>query len=139
MDVSLKRLPPDGCGPRVNLKSSVILYTLPDVMSSWKNVRILSNDGHYFLTNQSVLLANCKMLKSTILKQDSLQEAVAISTELDKDTLGDMINFFATGLISKESIAKPEILDAFASFGIDFSKLVLSEADATRIRKVRRR
>ena len=64
------------------------------------------------------------MLKSAILALDSLEDTVAVSTELSGQTLREMVDFFQTGLISKDSA---QIRDAFRCFGIDFDKLRLSQ------------
>ena len=110
----------------ITLRSSDVFYTSPQELAAWQDVKLLSADRCQFTMNKSVFVAHCRMLRSAVLLRDSREDEVVISTELASDVLGEMIQFFHTGLLSA-GVKREVFEEAFRSFGIDLNKLRLSE------------
>lgn len=118
---------PSDLGNTVKITNASLPYVRREVLRHFGDVKLLSNDGHHFHVNKSVMIANCKSLRIPILERDSYGEEVFVSTDLSKEDLGQVVNFFVTGLLPAEAVK----VQAFLFFGVEIKKMKFGKTPLT--------
>lgn len=109
--------------------SNLFLYTDPLVLSDSShhtNVFLISNDGFHYRLRKCVFAVSLPLNSGLRQLLPDDDEDVMISTELSKDQLGQVVNFFTSGYLAVSDVTE-ELGDAFKIFGINLFSVKLEK------------